>query len=930
MKSRIHKLILLLILIYHCSSVSFTPASPTAQSPVPLDNGPGTSMPMTTKLDIGVFVTIYQVATDTSSTLYFSMGTNAAGTVIASNTLQQQAWVACIGGGDAAAIYETYNNQTTMTSMILNVFTKSPQVTFTIDTYLYPSFTELRPNMVRSGTNLAVVWSQGTTIYGKVYTINTGVLNPSTTSTVYSCSAGCLGRVVSASSGKFAIVYKQDANNGFTMSILFLNANLTNDASINNGQPIAIPNAPSLAGLPAATTRRDGSEVAVVSISSTNIYVLIYNTTTGLIVSQNPCAFNLNQNIISPAITETATAGLYVISFTASDKKIYFLFTDNTCSINILSDGTSNIQLDSTAGMDQDYASLASIDNYTSSAFFVSYVETNTYMAPIAVRIKARLYSMSSDCLPVTIYTIPIVSDPLSLAKITANKVYITSLPQGNMLSGSNSVNLNTSINRNSISYNGTNFATDSFAYKISKYDTPCLASIIRCSSECATCNGKPDGINMYCLTCADTYFIAEGTGNCYKKDALVPQFYFSIDKFKPCYKNCQTCVETGLSDKDQRCKTCPNGYSSVIDDSSLCFKAFDRPESYYYDQQNGTFNYCYKTCRTCLGPGNDSYQNCLTCADHFAKKDDGLNCYNTATPLDGYKFDTNTSMYIKCYSSCKTCSDVGIDTMHNCGTCIDGFYNTVDELTNCYRQNSKITGYFFDTTDLIFKRCYERCSFCTATGDILHNNCNGCLDTKGFYPIASDLSKCYSLKDNLDGYYLDTTTNSFQMCYKNCSTCTKSGTIVQPNCLICKDGMDCNPCNDYVYNGTCVKSCIDTTYLDSKTKTCLDCTPDIPDCCANYFYQQKCYKTCPPGTLVSESGRSCYACYERSQFFYQGVCLDECPRGSLKNDSICKRCVDDGQVFYNDTCVSQCPAGLAPIGGVCDNILTASGNYKF
>jgi hypothetical protein len=920
-------LLLIFTLLSSINPVSFTPTATTSSA---LDTATGSSMPMSILLESGTNITIFQVTQQSTNknSLYYTQGTNSSSmTLISDNTVQTKPWVMAAGNADACALYQTFD-ATNGTSLIINMFTRN-QMTFTVDTVASATFSELNPRMARSGSNIAVNWSQGSTIYGRLYTYNKGTAAFNVGGdklTLVTCSDKCNGVIASVAGTKFAIVYKLTVS-PFTIKILFLKADLTPDSTINNGTAISINVTQGTNVLPVYATKRDGSEIAVLTVDDTKLNIFILSTTDGSVINGSSCNFALSGSIVNPSIAETATNGLYAVSFTNSSKG-FLIFVDNTCASNLLSNGGTNIQVDSTAGINQDFTSLATSSDYS---FFISYIETNTLVTPNTVRVKARVYKMASDCVDVTIYTVPIVTDPLAMAQVTTDNVYISSLPVGGMKSGSSAITLNTSFPRNTIAYDGTKITTDLFTFKLSKYDTPCKASIIKCGSLCATCNGAPTDTNMFCLTCVQNYYGAEGNENCYKKDAIVPQHFFSVDIFKSCYKNCQACTEVGPDETNMKCTLCLDGYATTVDNNSLCFKAFDTPKKYYYDTSIGKFDYCYISCSTCQGKGNDNSHNCLTCADRFAKMGESMNCYDTAIDQIGFRYDTPTSSFIKCYSSCKSCSDVGNDVFHNCVFCLEGYFPSVDAPNNCYSKNTLVPQYYLDTAEAMFKKCYKSCSSCIASGDMNNHKCSGCLDIQGYYPKNGDNSMCYQLADGLDGYYYDQTTTSYLACYKTCKTCSRGGSLLVPYCLTCKPGQNCEPCSGVIYKDTCVKLCPPKTYLDVANRQCIDCTPDNPNCCTTYLYQKQCYTTCPDGTLPDSTGKSCFGCFESGKFAFQDTCVDTCPSGSITINSTCKRCSDSGQVFYNNQCVKQCPSGMIPNNGACDDSFSKSKiNSKF
>jgi hypothetical protein len=914
---KIHKFLILLTLILYTFSVNYVPIAPSDTSPVALDTATGSSRPMTTKLDNGSFITIYQVTANSLNTIYYSKDLTSTGTQIIDKTSQAQPWVVPYAGSDAVALYETFDSTQT-NNVIMNIFTMTPPVTMTVGTYQSATFTEMYPNFVRSGSNIAVCWSQAVNVYGRIYAIGNGTLSPSTQLTVgITCTQACNAIFVPTAGGKFAVVYKF-ITSPFTMKVSYLTSALAIDTTVNTGTAVQVANTPTVAGLPVACGRADGTEIAVVSINGTNLYVFIYSTASGAVIAPGPCVFNISPS--NAQIAETATPGLYAVSYTSSSKA-YILLTDNTCLTTVLSNNTNVLQVDATVGLNNDFSYISAVSLSTSSAFFVSYVETNTTVTPNTVRIKARLYKMTTDCTDISMFTTVPVTDPLNLANISSTKVYISSLPTGDFKSNGSAITLNVQVNRNTLTYaGGTGITTDTFTYKLSKYDNVCKATINLCGSSCATCNAIPTNTAMGCLTCAPNNYFLENTTNCYASTAVVPGYIFQTTIFKACYKTCKTCSAIGTSDLDQRCQTCLDGYVTLIDNNTLCYKITDKPDKLFYDNTINKFNYCYLSCLSCSTTGTATKNNCLTCNPQYAIIPGNTSmCFNKTDGVPGFFYDAKTNQFIKCYNSCKSCTTVGTDVTHNCSTCLDSFYNTVDSVNNCYNKISFVPQYYYENNELIFKRCYKSCSACLGNGDFQKHNCNGCLDTKGYYPIGYDNTMCYLSTDDRQGYYFDQNSNAFQACYNSCLTCKKGGDIFLPNCIACKDGQTCDPCNGVLYKDACVSSCPTYTYLDNDGRTCKDCTEDNPNCCSTYFYQSKCMPSCPDGTVSDTTGKSCFACFSNNQYFYKDACVNDCPKGSIKKDSKCIKCSDNKQLLNGDACVDACPTGLIAIGGVCE-----------
>src|SRR5690606_32036326 len=116
------------------------------------------------------------------------------------------------------------------------------------------------------------------------------------------------------------------------------------------------------------------------------------------------------------------------------------------------------------------------------------------------------------------------------------------------------------------------------------------------------------------------------------------------------------------------------------------------------------------------------------------------------------YYWDSNISKFNNCYTLCKTCSEGGDSTTHNCSTCITDYYPLSDALTQCYLHTDTIPQYVFKAT--IFERCYISCETCLDQGDINSHNCSQC--KTGYYKRSDDSKMCHQSTEILDNYLFD------------------------------------------------------------------------------------------------------------------------------------------------------------------------------
>ena len=92
---------------------------------------------------------------------------------------------------------------------------------------------------------------------------------------------------------------------------------------------------------------------------------------------------------------------------------------------------------------------------------------------------------------------------------------------------------------------------------------------------------------------------------------------------------------------------------------------------------------------------------------------------------------DDNNIIKCKCIlEKCYTCSTVAFNKQL-CTKCNNNYYKmendplNLGEYFNCY--NETPNGYYFDTNDNMYKKCYDTCETCGIKGDNEFHNCLKC-----------------------------------------------------------------------------------------------------------------------------------------------------------------------------------------------------------
>jgi hypothetical protein len=449
------------------------------------------------------------------------------------------------------------------------------------------------------------------------------------------------------------------------------------------------------------------------------------------------------------------------------------------------------------------------------------------------------------------------------------------------------------------------------------------------------------------CTTCATGYYpLADKTSQCYKSTETVTGYFFDATKFTPCDISCSSCAGSASA-----CIACNNtaGYYSM---SGKCTKIADIPQYYYFDLITKQIKKCYDSCNTCNGDGTIDMHYCVTCkTNYFILNDKPMNCYTTTTIIDGYYFQG--TVFLPCYKICKTCSGSGSELNPNCTSCYPGFsytpctqivyndqcingcflskvtcdstgpnncvncnyndryYPLTDDKSTCYRDIAQVPFYYFDDVKKNFQKCYSSCKTCTGYKDIYEQLCIQCKDN--FYPLIDKPSNCFPSGQSVDGYYFDNTNNIFNKCYTTCLTCKGPGTFTNPNCLTCKVGQSCDPCNNIIYNNQCITTCPTNTVYDEVNNTCYQCKDR-----QLYYLNGSCLEMCSPGYYSSDF--TCLTCQSNNKLVFEGNCTDICPDGYTANsEGTCISRINQNPTCTDSSCMQDlCTNNTCENGGVC------------
>ena len=391
------------------------------------------------------------------------------------------------------------------------------------------------------------------------------------------------------------------------------------------------------------------------------------------------------------------------------------------------------------------------------------------------------------------------------------------------------------------------------------------------CDTSCQTCSGSAA---TNCLSCPTGKYLLASNNSCvscnvdgYYQDTLT-------QTCEACDTSCQTCSESSATS----CLSCYSGkYMLAVNNSCVSCNI----NGYYQDTVTQTCEACDTSCKTCSGSASTNCLSCDTGKYLLAANNSCVSC-----DVDGYYQDTLAQTCNECDTSCQTCSG---SAATNCLSCPTGKYLLASN-NSCV--SCDVDGYYQDTVAQSCNTCDLSCQTCNGA---VATNCLSC-DT-GRYLLAANNS-CVSC--DVDGYYQDTLAQTCEACDTSCQTCSGSAAT---NCLSC-------PTGKYLLasNNSCVSCDVDGYYLDSATQTCNICDPDCETCSGSSA--TNCL-SCYTGKYLLTANNSCVSCNVNG--YYQDIstqtcktCDTTCQTCSGASDTNCLSCYSGKYLLVsNKSCVS-------------------------
>ena len=338
---------------------------------------------------------------------------------------------------------------------------------------------------------------------------------------------------------------------------------------------------------------------------------------------------------------------------------------------------------------------------------------------------------------------------------------------------------------------------------------------------------------------------------------------------------------------------------------------------------KSGKTQYCVRDTNT-ANILSDIISNCSDTCFQENSKLDLINNTCTLSCLDnGFDYEYNNI----CYKECPKGTLVNGNKCED-NKCKDESQNIIECLDKTPQE------YYLDSSDELYKKCFQNCKFCYGPGNETINNCIECNTNYTFLNGSLDNTTCYKICEYYD--YFDE--NNIYHCTENCQSEYSKLILDKKRCIKeCKnDGIYL-----YEYNNICYDNCPSGSYsLNQNDKyLCLNTAPDgyYLDLTEKIFKQ--CYSTCSKcdkgGDAQNNNCIECKLnyiflynplnisnCYSKCDFYYyfdefnNYRCTenDNCPEQYSKlivDENKCiKECKNDDiyKYEYNNKCYSTCP----------------------
>ena len=309
----------------------------------------------------------------------------------------------------------------------------------------------------------------------------------------------------------------------------------------------------------------------------------------------------------------------------------------------------------------------------------------------------------------------------------------------------------------------------------------------------------------------------------------------------------------------------CPYSFSVINNNKYLC-KDKVPEEEFYLDSNDDIYKQCFTTCKKCDGKGDEYNHNCKECISNYMFISESNYKKNCFIKCENYYYFDESNNYIctdnkkcpekfnkliisknKCIGDCK--EDIYLYEYNNScfDKCPNNSYSLIDNIYLCLSQTPE--GYYLDSRDTIYKKCYKTCKYCSGKGDEINNNCIECITNYTFLINLYNIKNCYYACEHY--YYFDELNNHI---------CTEHEVCPENYKLIKEKNKCINECKN-----------------DDKNK---------------YEFRNICYNDCPPISKKSlEKEYFCEATCDEENPFVR-ISTQECLKYCDINEIILKSCL--------------------------------------
>ena len=253
-----------------------------------------------------------------------------------------------------------------------------------------------------------------------------------------------------------------------------------------------------------------------------------------------------------------------------------------------------------------------------------------------------------------------------------------------------------------------------------------CQMKVIICHKTCKNCSSEltPTSTNDQCNECdLKNYFPiniekrnSPNGFNCYSlNDSRIAQYYLYEVEFYKCSESCKSC------NNSYSCNLCKEGYYfKATKDNTIIFNdkcIANIPDSYYLDFDanikvgneiiRSVYKPCYKTCKSCSGPGDYDSNSCTSCIKgymqyEFNKQQCTTNYTDCLNNKTFWKLENNN---IICIPQCNQSFIISGD---NEGQCVENCENYINPFS--IEQNAFLLPYQCNNSNycIPYSDCYK------------------------------------------------------------------------------------------------------------------------------------------------------------------------------------------------------------------------------